>query len=152
MIKTIQINPSDGRSIHFADAFGSGHPLTINATYLQKEGLFKSVTRTSAGTSMIAEPTFGGSLMITDLLISTSKSAKSSVSIVFTDGTNTINIFTGDSSSAPVSVFIPFAGRWQSWRGARLELITVGMVAVTAAVGYIKLKHGCPFPEWESQR
>ena len=153
-IKTIQVNPSDGKSIHFCDAYGGGEPLTINATYAQVHGLFKSVTRITEGTSMLAQPDAGGSLILTDLLISTSKFALSSMSIVFTDGINTVNIFTGDSNNAPVSVFIPFAGRWQGWAGARLELITVGMVIATAAVGYLKVPHqqSLKFPEWNALR
>ena len=62
---------------------------------------------------------------------------------MFTDGVETINIIVADSTNAPINLAIPFAGRWQGWRDARIDLITVNAVAP----GYIATEMTRAMPE-----
>ena len=115
-------------------------------------GTFKSASRTTAGTTTVTDPAPGGSIIITDLLISTDKTNATSVTVQFTDGTDTVVVFEADSSNAPVNVGTSFSGRWQGWEDARIDMVTVGAVTATVAVGYVKIPVGLPFAEWDGLR
>ena len=104
-------------------------------------GFFKTVTRAaSAGTSTIVEPISSDtSILLTDLIITTDKVNATSATVRFTDGTDTVVIMTADATNAPITTAISFAGTWQGWAGARLELVTVGAITATACCGYMKI-------------
>lgn len=115
-------------------------------------GTFKSATRTADGTSTITEPTPGGSLAITDLIVTGEKQANSSVEVRFTDGTNFVTIYLASQVDAPANTAIGFQGRWQGWQDARIDMITVGTADATVAIGYIKLPSSLAFAEWDALR
>lgn len=120
---------------------------------VQRFGLFKSVTRTSIGITIIAEPELDGALVITDLLISTNEQKDSLVEVNFIDGTNSVNIVTGDVSSGPLSITITFIEKRQGWKNARIELKTVGRpFNANVSIGYIKVSTGLDFDDWDSLR
>lgn len=118
------------------------------ATY----GYFTSVTRTTAGTSIITSPSSDGSMMITDLIISSDRKNSSSVTVQFTDGTESVTVFSSDVTDAPANIGLSMAGRWQGWRNARVEVVTVGTVNATVAIGYTKVPFGLAFAEWDANR
>jgi hypothetical protein len=126
--------------------------LQVIATEPARHGVFKAVGRTSAGTTIITTPDGGGSIFITDLVLSASKAATSDVTIQFTDGSNTVIVFLGDSINAPINLAVGFVGRWQGWKDARLELVTTGNVIANVAVGYVKSPQGPGFAEWDALR
>lgn len=115
-------------------------------------GTFKAATRTTAGTTEITSPGIGGSLILTDLMVTGEKQAGSSVEVRFTDGTNTVTLYLASQVDAPASTAISFSGRWQGWKDARLDMITVGTADATVAVGYIKVPGGLEFAEWNALR
>ncbi len=129
-------------------------PILITQPIHTFEGVFKTTTHTVAGTSTVAEPLPKSSLLLTDLVLTTDKVALSTVTISFTDGVNTINILTANTSDAPVNLSIPFAGRWQGWKDAKIELTTVNNVTATVACGYMKIeeKYTLAFDDWDSRR
>ena len=95
-----------------------------------------------------------GAITLTDLIVSTDKANASSVTVRFTDGSNTINVAVFDSVNAPVALAIPFVGHWQGWQGARLEVVTTGNVNATVALGYYKIpKSGADnYSAWDAKR
>lgn len=113
---------------------------------------FKSANRTTAGTTIITEPIIGGSLHIIDLLISGQKFSAGSVTVQFTDGTETVIMFKVDLTDVPIALAVPLKGRWQGWVDARLEMVTAGDPDVTVAVSYMKHVTALPFAEWDSFR
>ncbi len=124
----------------------------VTAGFLQTHGTFKSASRSTAGTTIITSPNGNGSLILSDLIIGTDKVNGASVTVRLTDGTNTINIFSTVVTDAPANLALSMAGRWQGWRDARIELVTVGTVAATVSVGYVKVPVSSPYSEWDSYR
>lgn len=131
---------------------GGQHKLAATSTLAIAHGVFKSAQRTTAGTTIITQPDNGGAIVITDLLISTDRTNATSVSLQFTDDTETINIFTGDSTNAPIALGHGFTGTVKGWKDARLEMVTVGAVTATVMAGYYKIKDGIYFAEWDALR
>lgn len=115
-------------------------------------GVFKAATRTTAGTTIIAEPKPNGTLLVTDLIMTTDKTANSDVTLRFTDGTNTINIIVADSANATVNLAIALNGRFLGWKDARIEMVTVQSVTATVTLGYVKIPIGLEFTEWDGLR
>ncbi len=153
MISVKLTNPSNNKVIHSFQAY-NGHELLITATYIQTHGVFKAVTRTDAGTSNITTPDAGGSLILTDLIISGESQATSTVEVRFTDDTNNITIVLAGQAKTPVSIAIPFAGRIQGWKDARLDMITTGIADATVMAAYVKIRpdRTQEFAEWDKLR
>lgn len=153
MIKTRAIASGSNKEFHHADSqFIPGEPVPIVTTEPALHGVFKSATRTTAGTTTITSPDPGGTVVLTDLIISTDKTNATSVVVRFTDDTETINVVVGDSVNAPVNLAIAFGGHWQGWKDARVEMVTTGTVSATVALGYMKIPSGIPFSEWDTLR
>ena len=122
-----------------------------------QDGFFKAVTRAaSAGTSIVVEPlSSDDSIQLTDLLFTTDKVNGTTATLRFTDGTDTINVIAADLTDAPCNIGTTFGGKWQGWAGARLELVTVGVVTATAACGYIRVDRDHTyqaFDTWDAAR
>lgn len=116
------------------------------------DAAFFSATRATAGTTILAAPAQGGVLSLTDLLISTDKTNATSVTVRLTDDINTIDLFVGDSTNAPLAIGHSFTGYVTGWQDARLEMVTVGAVTATVTVVYIKKTKGIPFADWDARR
>ena len=114
---------------------------------------FKAVTSTTATTTVIAQPTSGEAIALTDLIISGEKKA-GTLTLQFTDGVNTINIAVFDLTDAPANLGIPLSGRWAGWRDARLSMVTSVIANITLSVGYVKIdsKHTLSYAEWDAAR
>ena len=115
-------------------------------------GQFKAANRTTAGTTIVTEPLLGGSIGITDLIVSADKVNLATVTIRFTDGTNTIILYRGVTTDAPINISIPIGGRFRGWSNARVELVTTGAVDASVTLGYIKYSEGLAFEAWDKQR
>lgn len=115
-------------------------------------GQFKAANRTSAGTTIITEPRLGGSVGLTDLIISADRVNSATVTVRFTDGTNTINLYRGITTDAPINIAVPIGGRFRGWANARIELVTTGIVDASVTLGYIKYSEGLQFASWDKLR
>jgi len=115
-------------------------------------GQFKAANRTTAGTTTVVEPLLDGSISITDLIISADKVNGATVTVRFTDGTNTINIYRGVTTDAPINVALSIAGRFRGWRDARIELVTTNAVDASVTLGYLKYADSVPFARWDKLR
>ena len=66
-------------------------------------GQFIAANRTSAGTTIVLAPVIAGSLVVTDLIISADKVNSGSVILQFTDGTETVVLYKGITTDAPIN-------------------------------------------------
>lgn len=159
MLKTVAVDPKSKRSLHVEEQWSQTQAVTGNEiipvymTTAVAHGTFKAATISGAATTIVAQPSNEGSLMLTDLFISADKVNNASVTVQFADGTNTIPIITPIVTDAPVNLGAALAGRWQGWKDARVEVVTdTAGQNVTVSVGYIKMPTGLPYDEWDSLR
>lgn len=129
-------------------------PILITQTLPTFEGVFKAATRSSGGTSIVAEPLPRSSILLTDMILTADRVAASTVIVRFTDDTNAINIITANCNDAPINLALTFGGRWQGWKNAKIELVTIGNVTTTVALGYMKIeeKYTLAYDEWNAER
>ena len=143
MIKAILSAPTNKAALLVSKIAGSlGKYILITERLGRLRGSFKSVTNSGSQTQTIAEPTASGlgSIALTDLIIAADQTQNATVTVQFTDDTDTEIIFTGDASNNTINLAIAFQGNWQGWSGARLELVTDTLGQnVTAVAGYYKV-------------
>lgn len=153
MIKSILTNSKDKKSLQTLDGW-EDLPVLVIANYQSMNGSFKSIARSTAGTSTLTEPTGEGSIVLTDLIITTDKVNGASVTVQFTDDTNTIVIVAAQVTDAPCNIATTFIGHWQGWRSARMDMVTVGNVKATVACGYFKVSKSksLEFSDWDARR
>jgi len=142
----------NGRNLETGSGLLTKRPILLTSTEAKQHGTFNSVTRTTAGTTTATTPISGGSIWVTDLLISGDKQNGSSVEVRFTDGSNTQTIFLASQNDAPANFATSFAGGWHGWVDARVDVITVGTGDATVAIGYMKLdgNHSISYEEFEA--
>ena len=153
MIKSILINPVTGRALDIHPS-ALGHDTLMSMTASQAMGQFKSAYRSTAGTTIIAAPPTDGAIVLTDLIISCDKVNAATITIQLTDGVNTVIIFLGTATDAPINISTSFAGRWRGWVDGRLEMVTVGTLKCTVAVGYFKVGSSVAlsYTDWDAGR
>ena len=152
MIKSSLVESASGDELYIYSCSGKKPLITQN--HAQVAGVFKAKTLTAAGTVIVSEPDSGGCIVLTDIILTSDKTANSAVTVQFTDGTYTIPIVEADITDAPINIATSFAGYWRGWREARLELVATGGINPTAtlAAGYFKLQDSMLYSEWDSQR
>ena len=152
MIKCNLIDLDTGKALDTMDTARGDIVLGVS-TGGAVHGVFKTATRSTAGTTVIAIPDGNGSIVLTDLIATGEKKAGTLI-IQFADGTNTVIVATFYLTDAPLAVAIPFAGRWQGWQGARLEMVTSIVANVTVTLGYYKVdKPGSlSYDDWSAIR
>ena len=124
---------------------GVTHPKDIFAT-------FASASRSAAGTTILTQPPLGGSVILTDLIVSAERRTSGLVTLQFTDGTNTVPIYVGQTNDAPINLALSLQGRVRGWEDARLELVTNNVVATTVTTVYIKASQALNFSAWDKER
>ena len=117
----------------------NGRMTLITETLSRLVGHFKSVSRTTAGSSTITSPDTDGSILLTDLIINTEKKQNGTVAVQFNDGTNSVEIFKAFCNDAPSNIALSFAGKWQGWENAYIEVVVVADTDTTVACGYVKI-------------
>ena len=137
---------------HWHESPKTGLPTLVVLSPGLAHGRFKAATRTVAGTTTIVTPEPGGSIILTDLLISSQKFSLGAVKVQFTDGTDTVVIFDIDVTDAPVAVALPFNGRWEGWQDAQVDMVTTLDPAATVSIGYIHISSSLTFAEWDALR
>jgi hypothetical protein len=153
MLKTILINGARGKALHTADVgISTSDPVLVAHTEASIVGVFQFVSRTSAGTTIITTPVAGGSLILTDMLISADKAVGGKVTVCFNDGTNEQNVISFNTDDKSLNETIAFAGRFQGWKDARLEVVTIANFEVDVTAGYYKVDTSRDFADWNAQR
>ena len=159
MIRAILVDSVTNEALHtevlYADTFehlGGKINALITANPLQAHGVFKAVSRVTAGTTTIITPDPSGSVLLTDIMISATKVQASTAELLFDDDTNSETLFKADMTNGEMFYSHSVAGRMQGWRDARLDLTTVNGSDVYITVGYVKLDKGLVYSEWNSLR
>jgi len=148
-----------GKAVHTCKPFTLFKPtngdeeIIVLTEYLRAYGVMKSVTLTGAGTTTIASPKSGGSILIGDIVVSAKKVAGTTMDIEFDDGADTEIIISPDTVNQSANLAWTPAGRVQGWRDAELKVVTVGSnTDATVTVTYIKLKESITFADWDLLR
>ena len=128
-----------------------GHILVVE-TAARAHAVWNSVSVTAASTTIITQPISGGSIIITDIVLSAKKKAASTVLVQFTDGSNTEVLIAPDIINAPVNLSWSPQGLIQGWLDARLELVTDATFDATLTVGYIRVLKSDTFAVWDGNR
>ena len=95
----------------------------------------------AAETTTVVEANPGESLLLTDIIVTSSKKvASSTITIRFSDGTNTENMMVIDGSEDVVEFNHSFLGGVRGWKDADLQVVTnqAAMYAITF-VGYLHI-------------
>lgn len=153
MIKAVLTNSTDKAALHTHLGY-DGDPVLVTTQHRMYAGGFKSISQTTAGTVTLVEPNGRDAIVLTDLIITTEKQAGGSLTVQFTDGTYTIVILSANVVDAPCNLAIPFAGNWEGWQGAKINVVNVGDVAATVCCGYFKISESValPYDEWLARR
>lgn len=151
-IQSVLINPENGRAYLVGRSPTSPAPVLITRTPQHEFGVFASTSQTTAGTYILVTPLNTEAIVLTDIMISAKKKAGSSLTLQFDDDTDAVTIFSPDTVQAEVNFGIALSGKFASWAGARLEVVTVADVVFTASIGYHKLNTEESFTTWDARR
>jgi len=153
MLKSSLVSQTDGKELCTHEGYKDRRFL-IAQSYASVNGSFKSASRSVAGTTTITAPDLNGSIVLTDLIVTSDRVNAATITLRFTDGANIVNIFVADVTDAPCNVATSLVGQWKGWKDARLEVVTVAAVTTTVAVGYFKLPEeiSLDYSEWDAAR
>ncbi|MCP4262809.1 MAG: hypothetical protein GY774_35670 [Planctomycetes bacterium] len=153
MIKTRFIVGRSGKELHTYDGY-DGEPVLVTTTHGARHGSFVAATRTEAGTTTVISAESNDAIVLTDLVLTTDKVNGATATVIITDGANSVNLIAADLTDAPCNIAISFAGHWQSWRAAYVNLVTVGAVTATLALGYFRIPwtSAMAYGEWDAHR
>ena len=141
------------RELHYEEnPYAISGPIVITMTPAQAHGHWKTGTRTTLGTTIIATPRPGRSLTIADILMSGEKQAGSSVKLQFTDGVNTEEIVITDQVDSTPTLAAGLSAYLRGWKDARIEMVTTGAGDATVTVSYLHSSEALTFAEWDAER
>ena len=144
----------DGTLLHTEKVGPHTHLVTEDHSRVATQ--FRTVANTGAETQIAVTPPKGTAIVITDVILGAEKAASGSVTVQFTDGSDTVIVFKISTVQNPVSLHIPFAGRWRGWRDARIDVVTTGGNSDSdVSIGYYILAGVAgvlSFTDWDAQR
>ena len=117
---------------------------------------WQSVVNTGVETKSVVTPIPDESILLTDLIISSSKKvATSTITVQFSDGVNTEILMTTEGASAPIEFSHAFVGGLTGWKDAILQAVTdQAAMNVTTLIGYIKISEALTktYDEWVAEK
>jgi len=138
MIKTSLIAGRNSKELHSYDGY-DGEPVLVTTTHGAQHGSFVAVTRSTQGTTAAIAAQGDDAIVLTDLILTTDKVQSTTATVIITDGSNSETLIAADLTDAPCNIALSFAGHWQTWRACRIDLVTVGAVTATLALGYFRI-------------
>jgi len=153
MLKTKIVAGKSGKEFLSYDGWKDLPILTVT-TYGAVNGSFNTATRSGAGTTTVVEAYSNDAIVITDLILTTDKVNGATATVQITDGVNTIVLISADLTDAPCNIAISFAGHWEGWQGAYIDLVTTGAVTATLALGYFRIpwNRSLIYEAWDARR
>ena len=130
----------------------TNEPVFVVMSPSEAHAHFKSATRTTAGTTIIVQPREGQAIWITDIIVSGEKQTGSSITVQFTDGTNTEVIVIVDQVDAAPNLAPTLNSYFRGWKDARVEIVTAGAGDGTVTIGYIHATEALAFDVWDAER
>ena len=153
-MKAHLIDLATGKTIRTESIWVEGKEtkLLILASRAQYDGVFKSAT-VNNDTVTIITPLTDGAISLTDLIITSEKQVGGVVTVQFQDGTNTALIASAEADS-PIGFASNFAGRWDGWKDAFIEMTVSAAFNATVSIGYFKLQpeETLGFDAWDARR
>ena len=137
---------------HHPSPQAPNEPVVVVYTPAQAHGHFKTVTRTTIGTTIIVQPREGQAIWISDIIVSGEKQAGSSIKVQFTDGVNTEVIVIVDQVDAAPNLSPNLNSYFRGWKDARIEIVTGGAGDGTVSIGYIHAQEALAFDVWDAER
>jgi hypothetical protein len=99
---------------------------------------WQSANITTATTTTIVEANPTESVMLTDLVVILSKKVAAATIVArFSDGTNTVDLFTFDAATASFQFSHAFQGGLRGWKDADFQIVTDDATIVGLLVGYV---------------
>lgn len=153
MIKAVLTALKSKKALHTYEGL-DGEPVLVVTTHAHQNGYFKAAQRSTAGTTVIAQPNGNDAICLTDMIITTDKVNGASLTVQITDGVNTIILASALVTDAPCNIAIPFQGNWTGWQAAHVDMVTVSTVAATVSLGYYKIPadKALPYAAWNALR
>lgn len=131
------------------------HTHLVTETHSRVATQFKHTANAGAETTIAVTPPPGTAIVITDIVLGAEKAASGSVTVQFVEGSDVVIVFKVSTVQNPVSLHVPFAGRWRGWRNARIDVVTTGMNDDSdVSVGYYIVRGAGVFlfSDWDAQR
>jgi glutamine cyclotransferase len=155
MIKVQIANPCSNEALAIKSGF-DGKCTLIAESLLKLTAKWRSIVNTGVETKDVVTPIPDESILLTDLIISSSKKvAGSTITVQFSDGVNTEILLTTEGASAPIEFSHAFAGGLTGWKDAVLQVITdQAAMNVTTLAGYVKISKALTknYTEWDNER
>ncbi len=133
-----------------------GKPVLVVESLARLEVHWQTAVITGSTTTTIIEAKPGESVMLTDLIItSTKKVANLDIIVQFDDGTNTIIMLDIEGATAPVNFSHAFSGGVKGWKNASLEVVTdQAVINVTVMIGYLHISKDLTltYDQWDAAR
>ena len=151
-IKSAIVNPSNNQPL--AIGVGQGGDTPIYARYGELNGHFKTTIIAGATTQTIVSPFGDDAIGLTDIITSMEKKNLALVTLKFSGGGSTANIFRATLSDLPFNIGIPLAGRWEGWSGASIKLTNSLALVGSISIGYYHIPKDktLDYGEWNAMR
>ena len=155
MIKTLLVNSCNSEALAVEKGF-KGSCTLIAESLLKLNAHWRSAVNDAAETIDVVTPTPDESILLTDLIITSSKKvANSTVIVQFYDGTNTEILTEMEGETSPIEFSHSFSGGLRAWKDAILQVITdQAAMNVTTLIGYMKVSEKLTktYAEWNAER
>ena len=139
-LKSYLVDPTNNSSINIQPGIG-GDSTLISESAIKLHTHWKSAVNDAAETIEVVAAKSSQSVLITDIILTSSKKvASSTITLQFDDGTNTEVLFVMEGASAPIEFSHAFAGGIKGWKDADLQVVTdqAAMYIVTL-IGYVHI-------------
>lgn len=155
MIKVLLANPCSNEALAIKSGF-DGKCTLIVESLSKLSAKWQSVVNTGVETKNVVTPAPDESILLTDLIVSSSKKvAGSTITIQFSDGVNTEVLMKTEGASAPIEFSHAFVGGLTGWKDAILQIVTdQAVMNVTTLIGYVKISKALTktYDEWIAER
>lgn len=154
-IKVFLANSQDNQVLDCKPGF-AGKCTLVAESLTQLNSRWRSGINDAAETIDIVTPLPNESILITDIVLTSSKKvAASTIVLQLHDGTNTEQIMEIEGASAPVEFSHAFAGGLSGWKDAIFQVVTnqAAMYVVTL-IAYIRVSESLTksYNEWSTDR
>jgi len=154
MINVALIDPVSNCSVEIQKGL-NGRCTLIAESLKTLQSRWKTEINTGIETVDVVTPLPGASILITDVVISSSKKVASSTVVVqFSDGVNTEVLLSFENASAPMQ-FAHAPSALTGWKDAILQVITdQAAMNITTFIGYLKIAESLTksYSVWNSER
>lgn len=134
----------------------NGQSVLVVESLIKLDAHWQSSVNDAAETIDIVTPKSKESIMITDLIITSSKKvANSTLIIQFSDGVNTELLTEMEGETSPIEFSHAFSGGLKGWKDAVLQVVTdQALMNVTTLIGYVKISKTLTktYSEWDVER